>query len=33
MGLRHAYVATGPDDPGSEASLGEWNADHTITEE
>lgn len=30
MGLRHSYVATGPDDPGSEVSSGEWNAPHVI---
>lgn len=30
MGLRHNYVATGPDDPGSEVSSGEWNADHVV---
>lgn len=33
MGLRHALVATGPDAPGCAVSSGEWNADHTITEE
>lgn len=32
MGLRHAYQATGANDPGKEVSRDRWNADHEITD-
>jgi hypothetical protein len=31
MGIRHAYQSLTADDPGSEISSSEWNADHEIT--
>ncbi len=30
MGIKHAYQTATADDPGSEVSAGEWNADHVI---
>lgn len=32
MAIKHAYQSATPDDPGSEVSSSEWNADHVIDE-
>ncbi len=32
MGIRHAYQTASADDPGSEVSANEWNADHEVSD-
>ena len=33
MGIKHSYQTVTADDPGSEVSSDEWNADHVVTDE